>query len=291
MLIDAGLTETVLYGFTSSANLNPFSEISQNPVNITNPLSADHAVMCTTLLPGLLDACKFNASRQCTDCRLFALQNVFGTERETKLVAGVLMGKRFPSGWERAKELVDFYDAKGVVEAVFKTLKIEDDVSFSGDGNLSFMHPGSFANILVKNEKVGFVGGLHPNVAAIWDLKQEVFIFEIDFEKIAKLSKDRILKYCVYSKFPFVERDFAFLVSNNLQIGDIKDALVNVENVVKVRVFDVYKGKGVPEGKKSLAINVRFSRNDRTLEDDEVNRAHEKIVGILQKDFGAELRT
>ncbi len=297
-MVGAGMDETVLLGFTSAQKLTPFAGLGPNPVAIENPLSQDEGVMCTTLLPGLLDAAKLNASRQRPDVRLYALQRVFhrpgatGPSEEPRTLSGLLTGKRFPNGWERSRETVDFYDAKGAVETALASMGIAAETIFQRGNAPSFLHPGHFAYVIVGGQRVGFVGQLHPEVTAAWDLKEEVFVFELHFELMAERAQALSPRFQGLSRFPFATRDIAILVDDRIPLVEIEKTISDsgIKLLDDVRLFDFYRGKGIPEGRKSLALTLRFSREDRTITDDEVVGALERIVGDLKAKLGATLR-
>ena len=298
-LSGAGLTEAVLLGFSGEDSLAPFEEVGGRPIYVTNPLSQDQGVMRTTLIPGLLDVVKLNANRQRLDCRVFALQRVFhrpmgvGSAKESRLVSGAMTGLRYPDAWDRSGEMLDFYDAKGAVESLLDAFELGSQAIYQRGDGYRFLHPGRFAFVLIGNERVGFVGQLHPDVTAKWDLDQEVYIFELEFEKLAELSVVVAPKFCELSRFPSADRDLALLLSERIPSVEVKKAIQDsgVDLVESVKIFDVYRGKGVPDGRKSLGVKLRFARSDSTLTDDEVNVALAKIVEGLQAKLGASLRT
>ena len=298
-LSGAGLTDVVLFGFTGEGGLAPFDEVGGRPICITNPLSQDQGVMRTTLLPGLLDVIRLNASRQRVDCRVFSLQYVFhrpmgvGPPKESRLISGAMTGLRYPEAWDRFRETLDFYDAKGSVESLLEAFALGSSAIYQRGDGYRFLHPGRFAYVLIGNERVGFVGQIHPSVAALWDLDQEVFVFELEFERLAELSVVVAPKFRELSRFPFVDRDLALLLSERIPSVEVKKAIQDsgVELVESVRIFDVYRGKGVSDGRKSLGVKLRFARSDSTLTDDEVNAALAKIVEGLQAKLEASLRT
>ncbi|MFH1829783.1 MAG: phenylalanine--tRNA ligase subunit beta [Pseudomonadota bacterium] len=297
-LIDAGLSEAVLYGFTNPALLEPFQELGPTPVKITNPISQEQGVMCTSLLPGLLDVLKLNLNRQRNDLRFFALQRVFqrpgavGPSDEPLTLAGIMTGKRYPGSWQSSKEMLDFYDAKGVVESVLDSLHLSESAIYQRGEAPAFLHPGRFAYVLYDGGRVGFVGQLHPNILAMWDLAQDVFVFEMHFEVLAELSQSKAHRFKELPKFPFVTRDISIVLKDHIPLVEVEKVISEGmdELLDDVSVFDLYKGKGVPSGHKSLGIALRFSRDDRTLTDEEVTQAQRNIVGKLSSQLGAELR-
>lgn len=297
-LIDSGLSEAVVHGFISPESLKVFEELGPAPVRLENPLSQDQGVMCTTLLPGLMDALRLNMNRQRTDVRLFALQSVFhrpaaiGPSDEPLSLAGIMTGRRWPRCWERAKETLDFYDVKGVVENVLDFLGLSDAAIYQRGQAPSFLHPGKFAYVIYEGKRAGFMGELHPDVVARWDLGQDVFVFELHFELLAELSQTRERRYEEYSEFPFATRDISIVLRDNVPLVEVEKVISDSASRLldDVIVFDVYQGKGIPAGQKSLGIALRFSREDRTLTDDEVTGAQQEILNRLSNQLGAELR-
>ena len=152
---------------------------------------------------------------------------------------------------------------------------------------------GRAADLLVGNRRLGFVGQLHPDVVKKWDFTNECFVFELDFEVLANLSLDQRYKFSELSKFPYVERDLAILVDERIPSVEILKIVQNsgVSILEDARIFDVYKGKGIESGKKSMAYAIRYASPDRTLTDEEINEAHNKIIKLLEQKVGAVLRT
>jgi phenylalanyl-tRNA synthetase beta chain len=298
-LLGAGLHEAVVMAFADAAKISDFSELGPTPVKIQNPLSAEQGVMCTTLLPGLLDALRINVSRQQSDVRLFALQRVYhrpvavGPSDEPRSLAFAMTGRRFPSSWERAREVLDFYDAKGAAESVFDAFKLSDEIVYHRGEPHAFLHPGRFAYVLCGGQRVGFVGQLHPQTAARWELPGEVFVGELHFELLAERMQAKALKWNEPSRYPYVARDIAIVIDERVPLVEVEKVISDCDISIldDAAVFDVWQGKGIEAGRKSLAMTLRFSRSDRTLTDEEVTAAHGRIVGALAAKLGAELRS
>ncbi len=297
-LAGAGMSEVVLYGFVDDRAQAPFAGLGPAAVKIANPLSQDQGVMCTSLLPGLMDAARLNVNRQRTDLKLFAFQHIYhrpagaGPSDEPRSVAGLLLGRRDPSSWERSREQLDFYDAKGVVDAVLDSLGLVQISVYQRGEPPAFLHPGRFAHVLCGNTRVGVVGQLHPDVAVKWGLEHEVFVFELHFDLIAEKAQAVVPRFSELSRFPFVQRDIAIVVDERIPLVEVEKTIQEsgVELLDGVNIFDIYRGKGLAEGRKSIAISLRFSREDRTLTDDEVVAAQQKIVSELSRTLKAELR-
>lgn len=297
-LIGRGFTEAVTMSFACTNDHEPFSGVAPQPVEITNPLSQDESVLRTLLLPGLLKAAALNESRQRYDIRFFAMARVFhkpqgGNIEEPLHLAGVMTGKRHLGNWDGVKDTVDFYDAKGAVETVLKSLAIAKFAVWQRGDTYGFLHPGRSAIILVGNRRVGFLGQLHPQVAKRWDFACDCHVFELDFDTLANLSLAERPRFSELSKFPFAERDLAILLDEKIPSVEILKVIQNsgVSLVAEVRIFDVYRGKGIPDGKKSMAYTIRYASPERTLTDEEVTGAHANIIGSLEEKLGAVLRT
>lgn len=297
-LFGCGFSEAVTMGFANRGDHEPFADLAPLPIELSNPLSQDEGVMRTLLLPGLLKATQLNMSRQRSDVRLFALGHVFhlplgGKILEPLHLAGVLTGRRKPESWEAARETVDFYDAKGAIEAVLKSLSLTRQTVWQRGDTYTFLHPGRSAIVLAANRRVGFAGQLHPDVARRWEIENECYCFEIDFDALAHLSLTERPQFSELSKFPFVERDLAVIIDEKIPSVEVLKVIQDsgVPLVTDVRVFDLYRGKTIGEGKKSMAYTIRYANSERTLTDEEVGKAHTAIIRSLEEKLGAILRT
>lgn len=297
-LIGCGFSEAVMMGFGSRGDHESFSYLAPAPIEISNPISKEEDIMRTTLIPGLLKVFAVNVSRQRYDVRLFTLGHVFhrfaaGNTEEPLYLAGLLAGKRNIRSWDGSREMTDFYDAKGAVEAILRSMNLENQALWQKADGHPFLHPGRAAHILVDNKRIGFVGQIHPNFEKCSEIDSACFVFEMDFGALAQLSLALRPQFSELSRFPFVERDLAVIVDEAITSAEILRVIQNsgVSLVSDVQIFDVYRGKGIGSGKKSMAYRIRYASSERTLTDDEVNAAHESIVKTLEKTLGAVLRT
>ncbi|MFH1874903.1 MAG: phenylalanine--tRNA ligase subunit beta [Pseudomonadota bacterium] len=290
-----GFSEAVLMGFDNIADQQIFVQLQKNPVKVANPLSSDLTIMRTSLVPGLLNVAKLNLNRQRSDIRIFSLQKIYhnlANRVEEKLhLAGLLIGSSLSQSWD-LKATADFFDLKSSVEAVLKNSGCSKQVKWQATTDFDFLHPAQAAHLVINNKTVGFIGRLHPSLEQKLELEKACFIFELDFEILAGLSKEQ-KRFEPLSKFPFVERDLAILVDDEVKAEAVKEIIWQSEIPLleEVRVFDVYKGKGIDAGKKSMAYAIKYASKERTLTDDEVNSAHDRIVKILEDKLGAILRT
>jgi phenylalanyl-tRNA synthetase beta chain len=194
--------------------------------------------------------------------------------------------------WQSRHE--GFYDVKGALENIFIHLKITP-VSFVKDpaDAETYLHPGKSSSIIIDNEKIGCIGVLHPCVADAFDIKGDITVAEI--YNITKML-NKIPSETTFSplpKYPYVERDVALIVNNDITVSAVRDKILGVQsNIIEaINLFDIYKGKPITKDKKSLAFSIRYRSADRTLTDSQVDELHSKIIKGLQTTFKAELRS
>lgn len=289
-MIDLGLNETLSYVLVGEKEAKMFTKDDTETIKLLAPLSEEKNTLRHSVLVSLLKIYEYNKARQNKNVSIFEIGKAFYKRKEeygeeTKMAA--LMTGEYYLGIENKKD-VDFYVIKGVVEELLDYLGYAGRYSFVPDKEKlpDEMHPGMSAIISVNNDQVGIIGRVHPAIT-----KEEVYIFEINLDKLfgKKVGK---MKYKEISKFPTVKKDIAMVVDKNmpaLEIGKhIKKAAGSL--LQDYTVFDVYMGKGIEEGKKSIAYSLEFGKNDRTLTDEEINSTMEKIVEYLEKKLGAELR-
>jgi phenylalanyl-tRNA synthetase beta chain len=266
------------------------------PVRIVNPLTEEQAVMRTTLVPSMLDTLTRNIAYRSTDLHLFELRPVFfpaegprGSRQELHLTAAIT-GRSTPVGWTNSTRNVDFYDLKGVLEKALATLGLNDYAFTGGDGE-TYLHPGKSAQLRCGKAVIGCIGELHPQIQQSFDLDQPVLIFDLNLDLLFGLCGKRP-EFEFPSRFPAVERDTALLIGAEIEAAQVLD--VARRNLGKYGqhtvIFDVYVGKGIPEGKKSLALRVRYGSPEKTLTEEEVAKAHGRLVNSLCQQLGAEIR-
>ncbi len=197
--------------------------------------------------------------------------------------------------WE--SEEFDFFDLKGVLEDVFDALGLGKSVSYEGvegeDGKaLDFLHPGKSARIYVMGEEVGYLGELHPALQQELDLSRNVYLFELDLEKLTALEERAPRQFVPLPKYPFLRRDLALIVDEGMVVGDILKEIVRVRSpyVESAQVFDVFTGGTIEPGKKSVAVSLILRAPDRTLTDEEASAVQDKILIRLKEVLGTELR-
>ena len=288
-MIDLGLSETLSYVLVPEAESKMFTKDDYEPVKLLDPLSEDKNTLRHSLSVALYKIYQYNKARDNKDVCIFEMGKAFQKKAdeysETNKLAALMSGDYYLGV---NKQKVDFYVIKGVAEEILDYLGYNSRYSFVKDKeNLpEDMHPGQSALISVNNDIVGLIGKIHPSVES-----EDVYILEIDLDKLLskKVSK---MKYKEISKYPEVKKDIAIVVDNKVTSKEIE---VNIKKaggslLSASEVFDIYTGKGIPEGKKSLAYSLTFASQNRTLTDDEINKAVEKIIERLEKELKAELR-
>lgn len=288
-LLDNGYFESVTYSFVDPEWCKVLAPNDQT-IALANPMSSEMSVMRTTLWAGMLKVLQHNLNRQQSRVRLFEtglrfIEQEAGTLQQPML-AGVVTGGLLPEQWAADSREVDFYDVKGDVEA-FLSL---------GGGEIEFvaevhpvLHPGQSARIKKDGKSIGWLGALHPEAQKILDLSQKVYLFELE---LGSVCDKNVPKFNVLSKFPEVRRDISLLVDEKLSVSAIKECIVRAGSEVlkDTMVFDVYAGKGVSPGLKSVALGLILQDFSRTLIDDDVDQEIQKIVSSLQKELNATLR-
>lgn len=285
--------EAITYSFVDPAVQALFDPNGSN-LELKNPISADMAVMRTSLWPGLVQAALHNINRQQDTVRLFesGLRFVKSNDKinQEPMLAGLHYGGAFPRQWGIKPRPVDFFDVKNTTEMLLNLSGLGDKFNFIADKHLA-LHPGQCARI-VKNDKqeetVGWIGALHPQVARKLDLAQPLYLFEL---RLNSISYRETPKFCEISKFPAIRRDLAIVVDEKVSGKEVSDCIKRATPSIllkSLQLFDVYSG--VEPGKKSLAYGLVLQNQDKTLTDDEVNSVLGDIMSILNKELDATLR-
>lgn len=290
-LVALGYQEAITYSFVESELQQAFDDQHQ-PLALANPISAEMAVMRTSLWPGLTKALQYNQNRQQARVRLFETGQRFlptadGLVQEN-VVAGLISGNRDAEGWTARKDKLDFFDAKGDLESLLALGGCADQFSFVADRHVA-LHPGQSARIERQGETVGFIGALHPSLLKKLDLNGPVYLFEV---KLDAVTDGRLPRFASLSKFPESRRDLALVVDQSTSFAHIRETAIQAagEFIKQVTLFDVYQGKGIEPGRKSLALGLTWQHPSRTLNDEEINSAVNAVVAALRDHCGAALR-
>ncbi|MGQ9572338.1 MAG: phenylalanine--tRNA ligase subunit beta [Dehalococcoidia bacterium] len=296
ILAAAGMQEVITYSLTnleSLAKVLPPEELSQHPpLRVANPMSHQQEYLRTTLRASLLETLAANLRHRRERIALFEVARIYlprpeELPEEVESLGGVLAGNR-PDRWGQPKgEPTDFYDAKAYLEFLFDRLGL--DVSHH-DGEDFALVPGRTAELRLNGQRVGLLGQVHPQVAAAFDIDQDVYLFELNLESIVPLAGKAHL-YQPLSRFPAVEEDIAIVVDEAITAVQVQSIIEAFPLVQRASLFDVYTGPPVPAGKKSLAFSVAYQSQDHTLTDAEVNRERRRILERLSRQLGAVLRS
>lgn len=295
VLTGLGFFEAMTYGFASGEQERVFGA-AKDPIKLANPLTVEMEYMRTSIIPALIDSLIHNLNRQTKDVRLFEINKVFlpsGKDLpcERLNLAGVMTGSAHPGLWDSTGKNCDLFDAKAAVWAVFNKLGLQFPEVRQSNGK-TFLHPADSFEMVFNNEIVGYCGRLHPEIEKKHDFTLPVYIFEVDFDSLKYAFLHKKIVYKPISRFPTVTRDVALLVNSSVTHKEMLQSFnKNVNNMVQgVELFDIYSGKGIPEGKKSMAYRLIFGAFDRTLSDDEVDTTFSAIIEKIKKETGAEVR-
>ncbi|HEI1300028.1 TPA: phenylalanine--tRNA ligase subunit beta [Staphylococcus aureus] len=285
VLEGAGLDQAITYSLVSKEDATAFSMQQRQTIDLLMPMSEAHASLRQSLLPHLIEAASYNVARKNKDVKLFEIGNVFFANGEGELpdqveyLSGILTGDYVVNQWQGKKETVDFYLAKGVVDRVSEKLNLE--FSYRRAADIDGLHPGRTAEILLENKVVGFIGELHPILAADNDLKR-TYVFELNFDALMAVSVGYI-NYQPIPRFPGMSRDIALEVDQNIPAADLLSTIhAHGGNILKdTLVFDVYQGEHLEKGKKSIAIRLNYLDTEETLTDERVSKVQAEIEAAL----------
>ncbi len=299
LMAGSGFSEIINYSFSSPASVDcldlPQDDARRNFVIIKNPLTEEQSVMRTVMAFGMLETLKRNINNASFNLKIFEIGRTFLKFQtgelpvENNVLSGLLTGKLSDDLWAN-KVNVDFYDLKGCLENLFYDLKVEN-VRYRTEISEPFLHPGQSCGLYIDGTKIGYLGQVHPDVMLKMDIKGAAYLFEINIDLLNKQVKSHI-SYKEISKFPAVIRDVAFVIPASLEAEKMLEIVLSqredlLENVV---VFDIYAGKGLDIGTKSLGLRFSYRALDRTLTDAEINSIHDKIVHNTVRLTGAKIR-
>jgi len=290
-LVNNGYQEAITYSFVdkdTQALLDPSNE----PVEIANPISAEMSVMRTTLWASLVKTAEYNQARQQNRVRVFEIGKRFiktdsGYNQET-MIAGLLGGDIFSTQWGEKQRKADFYDVKHDVEMLLALTGDAAQFEFVAAEHPA-LHPGQSAQIMRNNELCGWIGTIHPAKIAKLGLNSSVFLFELSY---TKLNCGVVPKFTPVSKFPSIKRDLALVVEENVEAGVVFAEIRKAggKRLQLVEIFDIYRGKGIADGSKSLAVSLTIQDDAKTLTDEEIDVIIQDVLVSLQGSIGATLR-
>ncbi|MCK4608001.1 MAG: phenylalanine--tRNA ligase subunit beta, partial [Gammaproteobacteria bacterium] len=291
LLLDKGYHEAITYSFVS-LKLQELLQPEAKPLALQNPISQDMAVMRTSLWPGLIQAVLYNLNRQQSRIRLFETGLCFNKSqdelKQQPFLAGVITGNIYPQQWGVSTRTVDFFDLKGDIESLFSLTGMLPKIRFVKESHPA-LHPGKSTKIYHNNNVIGALGELHPGIKQKLDINTSIYLFELDFNYI---RQGLLPQFNAVSKYPIMRRDIAIIVDEQIPSEQLIEEITSISNELlqDVQLFDIYQGEGVEKNKKSVALNLIFQHNSRTLIDTEIDDCVAEIVKQLQQQFNIVLR-
>ena len=290
-LVSLGFNEIVSYAFISQEDHNLYGQ-DQKTLNVSNPISQNMSVMRTNLVSGLINTFLYNLNHGQNNQRLFEIGNTFHIDKsnnvsEKKLVAGLMSGKKSSDNWKEKFDNLTFYDLKGLVQDLLSDFSQPNSYSLC---NVDFLHPGMSGAISFEKKTIGFLGSIHPVVLNKVGVKDDLFIFSFELDKLIFESSKSFEEY---SKFPSSARDLAFVFDKEVNADEIKEVIQNSagEFYKDLEIFDIYEGERIDAGKKSIALSISWQSSSKTLLDGDIDTAVEKIVNSIKKELDGTLRT
>ncbi len=293
-LVSKGLSEIYTYGFYNPSDLDKCciaedSDLRSQTIKLRNPLSEDYSVMRTTTLPSMMQTLATNNAKKNKDVALFDISRVY-KDIDNQIAEGKNPTEEMIVTIGCYGDNIDFYVLKGLVETVFKVSSVLKYEVMAEKTNPSY-HPGKTAKICIGKDVVATLGEIHPEVSENYDISSRVYVAEISMDKLVKYARVE-RKYVEVPKYPAVERDIAMLIDESIEVAQIEKIITRKAKKIleEAKLFDVYRNEKLGDKKKSVAYSLKFRAKDRTLTDDEINKAMEEIIAELEKTFGAELR-
>jgi len=292
LLVDKGYHEAITYSFVDP-KLQKLLCPQHKILTLENPISLDLSVMRSSLWPGLLKAVLYNLHRQQARIRLFEIGLCFRKQnsklRQSLFLGGVVTGDIYPMQWGIIKREADFFDVKGDLQDLLKLTGFKDEIIYTKE-TYPALHPGNCSKICYKDKTIGYLGELHPQIKQQLGINTTAYLFEIDLTYIQNIL---IPKFVSISKFPIIFRDIAIIIDEGIPVQQVIEKIFAIDNKLlrNIQIFDIYQGKGIEKGKKSVALNLIFQDNLRTLKDEEVDNFIEQIIHVFKRQFKAKLRS
>ena len=280
----SGLNEAKTYTLTSPEMAKMFKYDNLQNVILPNPMSVDKSVVRTSILPSLINVFDYNKARKVGDILIYEIAKTYDINYNETTKAAILMsGNYLTNGVLGINVKVDFFVLKGIVENLLDYLGFKNRYSFVQANDLPEMHPNMSARIMLDRNEIGIIGRVHPSIK-----KDEIYICELNLNSL--LSRVKPIKYKTASKYPSIEKDFAFIVNNDVTNAEMKEAIKKSAGRIldSVNIFDIYEN--IEEGKKSMAYKLVFKDETRTLSDEEVMVVFNKVIKDIETKFDAKLR-
>ena len=253
-------------------------------ITLPNPMSVDKSVIRTSILPSLINTYEYNKARKVNDILLYEIAKTYDVNyEETQKVALLMKGNYITNSWNQTSVKVDFYLVKGIVENILDYLGFKNRFSFEVDKNISELHPGISARILLDRKQIGIIGRIHPSLK-----KEEIYVCELAINPL--MADIKPIKYKEANKYPEMIKDVAFILDNEITSKEVEEVIKKSGGrlLSNIEVFDIYNN--IEEGKKSMAYKLTFVDPTRTLTDDEVMEVFNKIIDDVTSKMNAKLR-
>ncbi|KGA97813.1 phenylalanyl-tRNA synthase subunit beta [Alkalihalobacillus alcalophilus ATCC 27647 = CGMCC 1.3604] len=294
----AGLNEVITYSLTSPTKAKGFAEEENDHlVRLAMPMSDERSTMRTSLIPHLFDVVRYNLNRKNHDIAIFEIGSIFKTDEatitkqpvENEMLALSVNGLWHEHSWQGEKKAVDFYVLKGIVEGLAAELGLSSKLQFKL-GQKPDLHPGRTAIIELAGKEIGYIGQVHPKTAKEQYLK-EIYVGQLDLVSLLNVEPETVT-YQTLPRFPAIVRDIALVVDEKVLASELENTIVSAggELLKGLRLFDLYQGEHLEDGKKSLAFSLTYLDPERTLTDEEVTEKHEEVLNALAE-TGATLRS
>jgi len=289
--VAAGFLQVINYAFISASEQRLFTAADDLDIELKNPISDAMSVMRRSVWPGLLNTAQYNLNRQQSGVALVEQGRVYHQtndgHKESNVIAWLMTGALGQDEWHGKSRVADFFDLKGAVEAWLSLRGLTG--RFIADDSIQGLQAGQSAKVMVGRFEAGRIGRVDGDIAASLDLDAAVFVAEINLDL---LSAGKIAKFVPLPEFPAVERDLVFLFEKGVSSDAILNAVKSAAGklLTDARIFDLYEGKGVPEGHVSLGIRFALQDAKRTLTQDDSDAAMQSIIAAMDKRFGASLR-
>ncbi len=280
-----GLNEAKTYTLTSPQMASMFKYDHKENKVLPNPMSIDKSVLRTSLIPSLLNVYDYNKARKVENIFLYEISKTYDINyNEESKIAILMKGNYISSPWQNNALKTDFYLIKGVLENLLNYLGFKNRYHLEV-AELTDMHPGISAKVFLDNDEIGIIGRIHPSIK-----KDDIYILELSMTKLMRNVKP--LKYKAASKYPEIEKDFAFILDKNINSGDIIQTIKKASGRIlkEVEVFDIYTSDNLSPNKKSIAYHLTYQDNNRTLTEEEVMQSFNKAIEAVTKEFDAVLR-
>lgn len=301
VLENLGYNEVLNFSFLGAEYLSIFDTNEEHFVKLLNPISQDMAWMRTYIFPSIVKNMQTNKNMGYSSIKLFELSNIYISNGKSNLAQEKLhlslgvMGSYYDDTWINMPKLDTFYYLKGALDNVIS--KFDMVAEYKRLEDCHFLHPGKSASVFINGKYAGFIGALHPDILEKLDIKNNCYIAEIDFSLLIDEAYNKneaaksSMRYTKFSRFPSIQRDLALIVKSRVNAADLINTVKSISPIITdTIVFDVFEGRPINFGYKSIAVRITFTDMEKTLRDDDINPIIDNILTALEKEHGAVLR-